>query len=44
MIKWERVLKELGMPKDSTLDDIASRFGGPARADYIKWVYREEQA
>ncbi len=38
----ERVLKELGMPEDSTLDDIASRFGGPARADYIQWVYREE--
>ena len=38
-----RVLKELGMPKDATLDDIASRFGGPTRADYIEWVYGEKR-
>lgn len=38
-----RVLEELGMPKDATLDDIASRFGGPTRADYIEWVYGGER-
>lgn len=35
-----RILKELGMPADSTLDDIAARFGGPTRKEYIAWVYR----
>lgn len=38
----KRVLKELGMPEDTVLDDIAHRFGGPARMDFIKWVYGEE--
>ncbi|MBQ4522006.1 MAG: immunity 26/phosphotriesterase HocA family protein [Lachnospiraceae bacterium] len=34
------VLKELGMPLDSTVDDFAKRFGGPTREEYIRWVYR----
>lgn len=38
----KRVLEEIGMPVDATLDDIASRFGGPTRADYIEWVYRDD--
>lgn len=36
----KRVLKELGMPEDTVLDDIAHRFGGPTRMDFIKWVCR----
>lgn len=36
-----RILEELEMPADSTLDDIAARFGGPTRKEYIEWVYRK---
>lgn len=38
----KRILKELEIPEDSTLDDIANRFGGPTRMDFIKWLYGEE--
>lgn len=33
----KRVIEELGIPSDCTLDDFAERFGGPTRADFISW-------
>lgn len=36
----KKVLEELEMPLDSTVDDFAKKFGGPTREEFIRWVYR----